>query len=166
MIFPEDQLTIAVLTNTEGQNAYAITRALARAILGLPALPFPSTAPEQTLADQPVSHAEIVRLTGTYVLKLGQVPGNLHDSFAQYRRTFRVFDENGRLMIQPLGAGPERLLKQEDGKFAFRSSPQSLVSFVMRNDRATAMKMGSPDFPLVGDRVGDADPATFHMQLH
>jgi CubicO group peptidase (beta-lactamase class C family) len=163
--FPEDQLTIAVLTNTEGQNAYAITRALARAILGLPALPAPTPAPEQKLADQPVSHAEVARLTGTFVLKLGQVSENLHDSFAQYRRTYRVFDENGRLMIQPLGEGPERLLKQEDGKFAFRSSPNAQVSFVMRNDRATALKMDSPGFPLAGDRVGDADPATFHMQL-
>jgi CubicO group peptidase (beta-lactamase class C family) len=163
--FPEDQLTIAVLTNTEGQNAYAITRALARAILGLPALPAPAPAPEQKLADQPVSHAELARLTGTFVLKLGRVSENLHDSFAQYRRTYRVFDENGRLMIQPLGEGPERLLKQADGNFAFRSSPNAQVSFVMRNDRATAMKMDSPGFPLAGDRVGDADPATFHMQL-
>jgi D-alanyl-D-alanine carboxypeptidase len=164
--FPEDQLTIVVLTNTEGQNAYAITRALARAILKLTALPSPAPAPERTLADQPVSHPEIARLTGTFVLKLGQVPGNLHDSFAQYRRTYRVFDENGRLMIQPLGEGPERLLKQDDGKFAFRSSPESQVSFVMQNDRATAMKMDKPGFPLAGDRVGAADPPTFHRQLH
>ena len=164
--FPEDQLTIVVLTNTEGQNAYAITRALARAVLGLPALPIVAPAPERKLADRPVSQPEAARLAGTFVLKLGQVSANLHDSFAQYRRTYRVFDENGRLMIQPLGEGPERLLKQEDGKFAFRSSPQSLVSFVMQNDRATAMKMDSPGFPLAGDRVGDGDPATFHRQLH
>jgi D-alanyl-D-alanine carboxypeptidase len=163
--FPEDRLTIVVLTNTEGQNAYAITRALARAILGLAALPSPATAPDPKLADQPVTNAEIGRLSGTFVLKLGQVPGNLHDSFAQYRRTYRVFDENGRLMIQPLGLGPERLLKQEDGNFAFRSSPKTQVSFVMQNDHATVMKVDSPGFPLVGDRVGDADPATFHRQL-
>jgi CubicO group peptidase (beta-lactamase class C family) len=163
--FPEDQLTIAVLTNTEGQNAYAITRSLARAILGLPAVPSAAAPPEPKLADQPVSHAEIAQLTGTFVLKLGQVSENLHDSFAQYRRTYRVFDENGRLMIQPLGEGPERLLKQEDGKFAFRSSPKAQVSFVMRSDRAAGMNMDSPGFPLAGDRVGDADPATFHMQL-
>jgi D-alanyl-D-alanine carboxypeptidase len=163
--FPEDRLTIVVLTNTEGQNAYAITRALARAILGLPALPSSTPVTEQKLADKPVSGAELKRLTGTFVLKLSQVSGNLHDSFAQYRRTYRVFDENGRLMIQPLGEGPERLLKQEDGTFSFRSSPKARLSFVMQNDRATAMKMDSPDFPLAGDRVGDADPATFHMQL-
>jgi D-alanyl-D-alanine carboxypeptidase len=163
--FPADQLTIVVLSNTEGQNAYAITRALARAVLGLPALPSSAPAREQKLTDQPVSAAEVARLSGTFVLKLDQVSGDLHDSFAQYRRTYRVFDENGRLMIQPLGEGPERLLKQEGGSFSFRSSPNAQVSFVIQNDRATAMKMESPGFPLAGDRVGDADPATFHMQL-
>ena len=43
-----DHLTIVVLTNTEGQNAYAITRALSRQILGLPALPSaPRAAPRR-----------------------------------------------------------------------------------------------------------------------
>ena len=37
--FPEDHLTIVVLSNTEGQNAYAITRALSRQVLGLSPLP-------------------------------------------------------------------------------------------------------------------------------
>jgi len=163
--FPEDQLTIAVLTNTEGQNAYAITRALARAILGLSPLPPTAPAMEQTPADIPVSESERRRLAGTFVLKLVQVSGNLHDSFAQFRRTYRVFDENGRLMIQPLGEGPERLLKQDDGSFSMRSSPSAHISFVLQNEHAIAMKMDSPDFPLAGDRVGDADPATFHTQL-
>jgi D-alanyl-D-alanine carboxypeptidase len=163
--FPDDQLTIVVLTNTEGQNAYSMTRALARAILGLPALPSAEPPVEQKLADLPVSTAEIAHLAGTYVLKLGEVSGNLHDSFAQYRRTYRVFDENGRLMIQPLGEGAERLLKQDDGKFAYGSSANAQVSFVMQKDRATGMKMDSPGFPLVGERVGEGDPATFHMQL-
>jgi D-alanyl-D-alanine carboxypeptidase len=163
--FPADQLTIVVLTNTEGQNAYAITRALARAILGLPELPAPTSVTEPKFADEPVSDTERRQLAGTFVLKLDRVSADLHDSFAQYRRTYRVFDENGRLMIQPLGQGPERLLKQEDGSFALRSSPESHVSFVMQNERAAAMKMDSPRFPLAGNRVGAADPATFHMQL-
>jgi D-alanyl-D-alanine carboxypeptidase len=163
--FPEDQLTIIVLTNTEDQNAYAITRALGRAILGLPPLPDPKPATESALADKPVSADERKQLAGTFVLKLGQVGANLHDSFAQYRRTYRVFDEDGRLMIQPLGEGPERLLKQDDGSFALRSAPAAHVSFVMQNGHAATMKMDSPGFPLVGERVGDGDPATFHGQL-
>ncbi|HXO37832.1 MAG TPA: hypothetical protein VN872_04310, partial [Candidatus Acidoferrum sp.] len=88
-----------------------------------------------------------------------------HDSFAQYRRTYRVFDENGRLMIQPLGEGPERLLKQDDGSFAMRSSPASHISFVVQNGHATSIKLDSPGFPLLGERVGDGDPGTFHGQL-
>src|SRR6476646_1174304 len=165
--FPEDNLTIIVLTNTEDQNAYAITRALGRAILGLPPLPAPKREAEPTLADKPISADERKQLAGTFVLKLGQVGAgaNLHDSFAQYRRTYRVFDENGRLMIQPLGEGPERLLKQDDGSFAMRSSLAAHISFVVQNGHATTMKLDSPGFPLVGERVGDGDPATFHGQL-
>ena len=162
--FPEDNLTIIVLTNTEDQNAYAITRALGRAILGLPALPAPKREAEPVLADKPISADERKQLAGTFVLKLGQVGANLHDSFAQYRRTYRVFDENGRLMIQPLGEGPERLLKQDDGSFAMRSSPAAHISFVVQNGHAATMKLDSPGFPLVGERVGDGDPATFHGQ--
>lgn len=163
--FPQDRLTIVVLTNTEGQNAYAITRALARAVLGLSALTPAAQPVEPKLADQPVSAAERKSLAGTFVLKLAEVSGNLHDSFAQYRRTYRVFDENGRLMIQPLGAGPERLLKQADGKFSYRSAANAQVSFVLKNERAAAMRIESPGFPLIGERVGDADPATFHREF-
>jgi hypothetical protein len=160
--FPDDQLTIVVLTNTEDQNAYAITRALARAALGLAELPAPQRSAERTLADKPVSEAERKQLAGTFVLKLDHVGANLHDSFAQYRRTYRVFDENGRLMIEALGEGPERLLKQEDGSFAFRSSASSRVSFVIKDGRASALHIDAQGFPLAGDRIGDGDPATFH----
>jgi D-alanyl-D-alanine carboxypeptidase len=168
--FPEDQLTVVVLTNTEDQNAYAITRALGRAILGLPPLPDPKPAAERSLADRaladkPVSADERKQLVGTFVLKLDKVGANLHDSFAQYRRTYRVFDEDGRLMIQPLGEGPERLLKQDDGSFAMRSSPAAHVSFTMKDMHTSLMKIDSPGFPLAGERVGDGDPATFHGQL-
>jgi hypothetical protein len=163
--FPEDQLTIVVLTNTEDQNAYAITRALGRAILGLPSLPDPKPTVEPALADKPVSADERKQLAGTFVLKLDKVGANLHDSFAQYRRTYRVFDENGRLMIQSLGEGPERLLKQDDGSFAMRSSPEAHVSFAMKDMHTSLMKIDSPGFPLAGERVGDGDAVTFHGQL-
>jgi hypothetical protein len=162
--FPDDQLTVVVLTNTEDQNAYAITRALARAALGLAELPSLPAKAERALADQPVSAAERKQLAGTFVLKLGSLSSNLHDSFAQYRRTYRVFDENGRLMIEALGEGPERLLKQADGSFAFRSSPSSRVTFVIKEDRAAVLRIESQGFPLAGDRVGEGDPGTFHRQ--
>jgi CubicO group peptidase (beta-lactamase class C family) len=165
--FPDDQLTVVVLTNTEDQNAYAISRALARAELGLSELPATPIQSQKTLADVPVSSDERKQLTGTFVLKLEKLTPGLHDSFAQYRRTYRVFDENGRLMIQPLGHGPERLLKQSDGSFAINSSPGNHVSFAMQNCRAASMKIDSQDFgvPLSGERIGDANPQTFHKQL-
>jgi len=165
--FPEDGLTIVVLTNTEGQNAYAITRALARAVLGLPDLPAPKKPEEIKLADRPVSAEERTALSGTYVLKLEHLTEALHDSFEQYRKTYRVFDEDGRLMLQALGAGPERLLKQADGGFAVRSAPRDRVTFIMKDGRATSLKI-EPSFfgaPLSGDRVGDGSPKTFHAQL-
>jgi len=166
--FPEDGLTVVVLTNTEGQNAYAITRALARVELGLPALPSPPpAAAARTLDNEPVSADEGKQLDGTYVLKLERLTSALHDSFAQYRRTFRVFDENGRLMIQMLGEGPERLQKQKDGSFAMRSRPASHITFVLRDGAAISMKLEPSDFgvPMVGDKIGRGDPKTFHEQL-
>lgn len=165
--FPDDRLTIVVLTNTEGQNAYAISRALARAILGLPELPKPTTSqPASAPTDQPVSAAEMQRLTGTFVLNAGKVPANLHDSYAQFRRTYRVFNENGRLMIQALGQGPERLLKQQDGSFAIRSSARTRIAFLVVDDRVTGMSLESlGGLPLAGKRVGNGDPQTFHQQL-
>jgi hypothetical protein len=166
--FPDDKLTIVVLTNTENQNAYAITRALARAALGLPALPPPpAQAPARVLADAPVPAGERSQLAGTFVLRLEHLTDGLHDSFAQYRRTYRVFDENGRLMIQALGEGPERLLKQPDGGFAIRSEPASQITFAIKNGRAAMMRMEPSPFgaPLSGARVGPGDPQTFHREL-
>jgi D-alanyl-D-alanine carboxypeptidase len=167
--FPDDHLTIVVLTNTEDQNAYAITRAVARAALGLPALAPSSVSPVvPPVQDLPVDSAERRRLSGTFVLTLDRLTPGLHDSFAQYRRTYRVFDENGRLMIEPLGESPRRLLKQADGRFAFASAPSDRISFTVSDDRVTGMHMDSHTYgvPLSGDRVGDGDPRTFHDQLH
>jgi D-alanyl-D-alanine carboxypeptidase len=164
--FPDDQLTIVVLTNTEGQNAFAITRALARAALDLPDLPVPPAVPESRLSDVSVDAAERGQLQGTFVLKLDRLTPGLHDSFAQYRRTYRVFDENGRLMIQALGEGPERLLKQGDGTFGMRSSPRNRISFSFQNGHVAGMEMDSRSFGvrLSGDRTGGGDPRTFHRQ--
>ncbi|MEP6730283.1 MAG: serine hydrolase domain-containing protein [bacterium] len=166
--FPDDHLTIVVLTNTEGQNAYAVTRALARAMLGLTPLPSaPMPAPGRALADVSTSVAERTQLSGTFVLKLDRISPELHDSFAQYRRTYRVFDENGALMIQRLGEGPERLLKQPDSSFGMKSALGTRVLFTMDGGKATALKLDTQGggMPLSGARVGPGDPATFHRQL-
>jgi len=77
-----------------------------------------------------------------------------------------VFNENGRLMIQPLGSGAERLLKQEDGSYRMRSAARTKITFAMGSEHATGIQMESPGgLPLAGNRVGDGDPQTFHQQL-
>jgi hypothetical protein len=164
--FPNDHLVIIVLSNTEGQNAYAVTRAVSRQLLELPPLPAATVAATQrVLDDVAVSVAEQKQLDGTFVLAPDRVGQDLHDSYNQYRRTVRVFDENGRLMMQTLGEGPERLLKQKDGAFARRSAPRAVVTIAIENGHSKTLKIDSPTLPLSGHRVGPGDPATFHAQL-
>ena len=159
--FPADDLTVIVLTNTAGQNAGAIGSALARKALGLAPRPAPpAQAQLPTLTDEAVSADERSKLTGTYVLKVAE--GGYHDSFAQYRRTYRVFDEDGRLMIEALGEEPERLLKQKNGNFAIRSWPQAPVTFVLNDQNALTLHLTNSGLLLAGERVGPADPQTFH----
>jgi CubicO group peptidase (beta-lactamase class C family) len=159
--FPADDLTVIVLTNTAGQNAKSIGSALARKVLALPASPAQAAPAQQpVLSDQPVSADERGKFAGTYVLKV--LEGGYHDSFAQYRRTYRVFDENGRLMIEALGEKPERLLKQDAGSFALRSSPQAPVTFAMHDSNAYTLHLNKGGLTLGGERVGGADPQTFH----
>ncbi|MEO7208335.1 MAG: serine hydrolase domain-containing protein [Steroidobacteraceae bacterium] len=159
--FSADDLTVIVLTNTSDQNAKFIGSALAREVLALPPNPAPpAEAPQPTLTDEPISAAERKKYTGTYVLKV--VAGAYHDSFEQYRRTYRVFDENGRLMIEALGETPERLLKQNSGSFAVRSWPQGPVTFVMHGQSPLTLHLSTTELTLAGERVGPADPQTFH----
>lgn len=159
--FPADDLIVIVLTNTSGQNAKSIGSALARKVLGLSPNPAPPARAQQpVLTDEPVSPDERIQLSGTYVLKV--VEGGYHDSFAQYRRTYRVFDEDGRLMIEALGDRPERLLKQKSGSFAIHSWPQAPVTFVPHDQNALTLHLTNSGLTLAGERVGSADPQTFH----
>lgn len=154
--FADDHLTVVVLTNTENQNAYAMARALSRAVLGLPELPSAPPQATRALADEPVSSAERAQLVGDFTLKYDKLPADLHGSFTQYRRTYRVIDENGRLMIEPVGEGEERLLKQADGTYAMSSAPRTVISFSIANDRAVRMTMVAPGAgrTLAGGRAG------------
>ncbi len=143
--FPDDSLTVIVLTNTENQNAYAIARALARAVLNLPELPAPPVAPApRVLADEPVSAEQRAQITGAFTVKYDNIAPDMHGSFLQYRRTYKIYDEDGRIMIEAIGQGAERLLKQPDGTFATKSSPRTVISFEIQNDRAVRMTMATP----------------------
>ena len=119
------------------------------------------------ISDVAITAAEHAQLDGTFLLKLDRLSPDLHDSYAQYRRTYRVFDENGRLMIQRLADGPERLFKQADGTYAMRSAPRTRVVISVEGGHAAALRLDTQGggMPLSGARVGAGDPQTFHRQL-
>jgi CubicO group peptidase (beta-lactamase class C family) len=162
--FPADDLTVIVLTNTSGQNAKFVGSALARKVLALtPNPPPPARAQQPIPTDEPTTADERGKFAGTYLLKV--VEGGYHDSFAQYRRTYRVFDENGRLMIEALGEKPERLLKQANGSYAMRSSPQAPVTFTLHDRNGVTLQLNNGGLTLAGERIGTAAPQTFHGSL-
>jgi D-alanyl-D-alanine carboxypeptidase len=162
--FPADDLTVIVLTNTSGQNAKSIGSALARNVLGLPPNPGPpARATLPTLADEPTTAEERSKLTGTFILKV--LEGGYHDSFTQYHRTYRVFDQNGRLMIEALGETPEPLLKQKSGGFAIQSWPQAPVTFVTHGQNTLTLHLTKSGLTLAGERIGSGDPYTFHSYV-
>jgi CubicO group peptidase (beta-lactamase class C family) len=171
--YPDDDLTVAVLTNTTGQNALALAKALTRRVLGLAPVPAPPSSPMTlgsnapvTLADIPTMAQERARFAGTFLLGLEEGHPGYHDSFRQYRRTYRVFDENGRLMIEALGDVPERLLKQPDGTFRIRSAPRDPVVLVEDHQTVVLKLRRFPGLSLSGERTGPADLETFHRRLH
>ena len=83
-------------------------------------------------------------MVGAFTVKYDEVPADLHGSYAAVPRTYKVFDQNGRLMIEPLGQGAERLLKQADGSFAMASAPRTRITFAIENNQASRMRMESP----------------------
>ena len=119
----------------------------------------------RALEDVALAPGERRQLDGTFVLKPDRVSSDLHDSYAQYRRTFRVFDENGHLMIQTLGEGPEQLLKQTRWKLC-----ATLGAAKQSDDRRRERQRGAAQdrfavAAAVGARVGPGNPTTFHAQL-
>ncbi|TMQ13531.1 MAG: hypothetical protein E6J90_28425 [Deltaproteobacteria bacterium] len=69
-------------------------------------------------------------------------------------------------MIQVLGEGPERLLKQADGSFAMRSQPDGHITFTVQAGHAASIKLDPSPLgaPFSGKRVGPGDPQTFHRE--
>jgi D-alanyl-D-alanine carboxypeptidase len=106
--YPDDGLTIAVLTNAAGtgrEKATEVEDALARAVFGL------------EVPDLPITADEIARYEGTYTLQAG---GRTLD--------VRVFGQDGRLHAQPEGQDATRLLNQ--GSHVFIAEADNKIRFV------------------------------------
>ncbi|HEU0012064.1 MAG TPA: serine hydrolase domain-containing protein, partial [Longimicrobium sp.] len=114
--YPEQGLTIAVLTNLAGARdaAAEMEEALARAAFGM------------ARADLPVTAEDIVRYEGTYTLQLGE-------------RTLdvRVFGEGGRLKSQATGQGVIRLRHEGGHTFVAAGDDDLRLVFTMEGGSAT-----------------------------
>ena len=93
--YPDDALSVAVLSNSEGLSSSQVAEKIAQAVLGVE---------PPRVEDLPVSAGEVSRLTGTYHLE-----GTALD--------MRIWGEGGKLFTQATGQGQSRLLRQSDGGF-------------------------------------------------
>jgi CubicO group peptidase (beta-lactamase class C family) len=103
--YPDDDLYVAVLSNTETADTDTIDAAIGRAALGLPQ-PGP---PE----DLPIPAAELARAPGTYFVRM-------------MGTAMVVAAKDGKLFLGNRGEGP-RLLRQSDGSYAIDGASASIV---------------------------------------
>jgi hypothetical protein len=134
-----------------------IARNLARAVLGLPPNPPRRLRQEEPLPAEafPLAAAERARYVGTYRTKWS---GGADFPHRHWQRTYRVFEENGRLMIQALGEAPEPLLRTGEHAFTVASWAVRIV-FTLREGRAVSISLyESDDLGVSGPRVDEAWP--------
>jgi len=130
--FPKDSLTVVVLMNTAPAPADAVSRNIARVVLGLPLPPPPKPAADLTL-----SPTERTAYVGKYEI---QVPGQ--------KLPARVFEEGGRLMVQVEGQSATRMMAQGAHLFALEADPSVKLQFKVEGGRATSFTLlQGPGFP-------------------
>ncbi len=101
-------------------------------------------------------------MSGTYVVKRTITDSSSPLTYNMSKRTMRVFTEIDQLMLQQFGELPEPLLKQTDGNFAIRSSPQLIISFKNESNNAVLSITSPGSYIESGARIGNADVKTFH----
>lgn len=128
--YPEEDITIAVLTNTEGPAAYAVEEAIARHRLGIP---------EPVRENLPLTAKERARYTGTYDL------GPLE---------LRVFEQDDRLMAQATNQPAFPLLYQGDHEFLLDVPAQEIrLVFVLEEGRAESLVLHQGGAVIPAERV-------------
>ena len=123
---PDVDLTVAVLTNTEGIGADALAKRLAQAALSLPVDTTGRTPHEPTVsAGASVPASMKSQLIGRYRLHFMNAPARA----ALLSITERVYEEGGRLLIWSPGSAPEDLVPLGNGRFADREQPDRTFDF-------------------------------------
>ncbi len=158
---PSRELTIVILSNTSNMAAREIGRRTVAYLLNQPVPPFTnSNAP--AVKNEPIHLQKVKEITGTYVISRTRKDASAA-SQNLYKRTLRVFIQNGKLMMQRFGELPTPLLLQPDGTFREKNNA-SAISF--KTTDATSILFTSSDglgFD-TGSKVGTADARTFRAK--
>jgi len=120
--FPDEDISITVLTNSGAARSDRLLAQVARATFGVP------------LKRQPprvaISAADRARYVGVYALQLGGTP-----------RDFTIFEKDGELYSQLQGQGPIALIPFGNHVFGVDFDPDLRVTFTVENGKATKMAL-------------------------
>jgi CubicO group peptidase (beta-lactamase class C family) len=133
--YEDDDLTIVVLSNTEGARTSAIEAEIARLMMGLG---------EQEVADILLAPEELDTYLGTYDLRLTRIS---------------ITAQGGRLATEvtvPGLAGSHTLLYQGGHRFVSRSDPDVSVTFDVGVGRASSFVLSHKGITMRAARVADA----------
>jgi len=137
---PDVDLTVAVLTNTEGIGADALARRLAQAALSLPVDTARRARPEPTLAARAsLTPSARSKFLGSYRLHVMNAPARA----ALLTITERVYEEGGQLLVWSPGSPPQELVSLGNGRFANRDEPGMTFDFGADSVASVALGAGS-----------------------
>lgn len=109
--YPDDDVTVVVLTNTRGPVARRIEREIARRMLGIP-------------PPRPVSAAEGAALVGSYEAGFTRID---------------VVEEDGWLAVRQSGRRPMALVRLAEGGFGVQEEPALRLDFAPAEGRAAGL---------------------------
>jgi D-alanyl-D-alanine carboxypeptidase len=133
---PDADLTVAVLTNTEGIGADALARRLAQAALSLPVDTTEHTPAEPTLAARAtLTPSARSKYFGRYRLHVMNAPLRA----ALLSITEQVYEEGGRLLVWSPGSAPKELVPLGNGRFANREDPGTIFDFGADSSASVAL---------------------------
>lgn len=117
--FPDDDLYVAVISNSNGVRSGQLARAIEMAALGI----------EETIADIAPSASDIARFSGTYVLE-------------QVNLNAKIFEKDGFLYLQATGQPATKLLYQGKGEFRASFDTSVKIVFDPKSNRNLVLHQG------------------------
>lgn len=127
--YPDADLSIAVLVNTNTPKAETVQDAVARGALGMDRV---------VPTDLPLTAEQRAQYVGTYDLGPVEV---------------RVFEDGERLILQPVGQAPARLLSQGEDVFLAEAGGGVRIEFRIEGGRATGLTLFQGSQQLDGERT-------------